>query len=70
MVASPVPVAASVRVAGNFSGVVPEPPESEVELSVSPESPAANTIGVSAVPAATAPPAAIMPRRDRERFLR
>jgi hypothetical protein len=41
-----------------------EPPEAE------PDSVAANTTGVRAAPAATAPAAPIAPRRERDRFLR
>lgn len=66
MVAPPVPVAASVRVAGNFSGVVPglsEAPDS-------PDSVAAKTAGVRAAAPATAAAVPMTPRRDRDRFLR
>ncbi|GAB2873534.1 hypothetical protein GCM10027074_46650 [Streptomyces deserti] len=64
------PVAASARVAGNFSGVVPESPEPDGEVPGSSDSVAAKTIGVRAAPAATAPAAPITPRRETGRFLR
>ncbi|GGR04859.1 hypothetical protein GCM10010251_20620 [Streptomyces aurantiogriseus] len=58
-----------MRVAGKDSVFVPdgEAPEPEPESS---ESVAANTAGVRAAPAATAPAAPITPRRERGVFLR
>jgi hypothetical protein len=62
-----VPLATADRVSGNVSVVVPDVP---VSLLPVPESVAAKTTGVRAAPAATAPAAPIMPRRENLVFWR